>query len=271
MDFYSYSFTALMLVAIFAAAYYGSAAAEKAFEVFWKLRSDGDAPPAGMRTLIRSAIWVLAIFFTLDNMGFEVSALLAGLGIGGVAVALASQNILGDLFNYFVIVLDKPFFRGDFIIVAEGQLGVIERIGLKTTRIRSLSGEELIIANADLMNSRIRNYKSLTERRIQFTLGLTYDAPVEKLKETPLVLKKIIEGVESTRFDRAHFARFADWALEFEVVYYVLGADYALYMDIQQKINLQVKEQLEAMGLSFAFPSRTVYLVKENQNLPPQL
>ncbi len=207
----------------------------------------------------RLALWAVILLLTLDNLGFDITALLAGVGIGGIAVALAAQNILGDLFASLSIVLDRPFVIGDFIVVGE-QMGTVEHIGIKTTRLRSLGGEQIIFSNTDLLNSRIRNYKRMNERRVLFTFGVVYQTAQEKLRKIPGMLRAVIEAQGKTRFDRAHFKDYGDSSLNFEVVYYVLDRDYNLYMDIQQSINLAMFEGFQAAGIEFAYPTRTLYL-----------
>ena len=202
-------------------------------------------------------LWSIALLLILANLGVDVTALVAGLGVGGIAVALAAQNILGDLFASLSIVLDKPFVLGDFIIVGD-HLGTVENIGLKTTRLRSLSGEQLIFANNDLLQSRIRNFKRMVERRILFSFGVTYQTPRGQLKAIPGMVRQIIEATEETRFDRAHFKDYGAYALNFEVVYYVRSPDYTLYMDIQQQINLALHEAFERERIDFAFPTQTL-------------
>ena len=218
---------------------------------------------AGLFTIIKVVVWCFAIFILLDNLGIKITALIAGLGIGGVAIALASQTILGDLFNYFVILLDRPFEVGDFIIVGE-YMGTVEYIGVKTTRIRSLGGEELIFSNTDLTNSRIRNYKRMEKRRVVFHIGVVYQTPLEKLKEIPRIIENIIKSIPDTIFDRAHFFSYGDFSLIFEIVYYVIGSDYNKYMDLQQQINFRIKEEFEKRGIEFAYPTQTLYLNKIN-------
>ena len=203
--------------------------------------------------------WGIIVLIGLENMGIDVTALVAGLGIGGIAVALAAQNILSDLFASWSIVLDKPFLVGDFVVIDDFS-GNVEHIGLKTTRIRSLAGEQVVISNSDLLKCRIRNYKRMYERRIVFTFGVTYETPIEKLKEIPNVIKDVIASIENARFDRAHFVSYGSFALNFEVVYYVLSADYNLYMDIQQKINLMLLEEFKKMDVAFAYPVQTIYV-----------
>jgi small-conductance mechanosensitive channel len=195
----------------------------------------------------------------LNNLGFDVTALVAGLGIGGIAIALAAQKILSDLFASLAIVVDQPFVVGDFVIVGS-QMGTIERIGIKTTRIRSLSGEELICSNADLLGSRINNYKRMTERRVVFTIGVTYQTPADKVEKLPGMLRTAVESQDQVRFDRAHLARYGDFALVYEIVYWVLTPDYNLYMDIQQRINFSIYRQLQDEGIEFAYPTQTIHM-----------
>ncbi len=209
--------------------------------------------------IARTFVWTLALLLALDQLGFDVTALVAGLGIGGVAVALALQNILGDLFASAAIVLDKPFVVGDFIVVGD-LAGTVERVGLKTTRVKSLSGEQLVFANAQLLSSQIRNYKRMQERRIAFSIGVTYETPLEKLRALPGWLKAAVEAQSEARFDRAHFKEYADFSLNYEIVYYVLSPDYAVYMNTQQAINLAIFEKLTAEGVDFAYPTRTLYV-----------
>ncbi|MCK4394561.1 mechanosensitive ion channel family protein [Candidatus Bipolaricaulota bacterium] len=211
--------------------------------------------------VIKLVLWAVLLLLALDNMGVKIGPLIAGLGIGGIAVALALQNVLGDLFGSLSIVLDKPFVIGDFIIVGD-LLGTVERIGLKTTRVRSLYGEQLVFSNSDLLNSRIRNYKRMYERRIVFSIGVTYQTPYEKLAAIPDMIREIIESLEKTRFDRAHFKEYGDFSLKFEIVYYVLTPDYNTYMDIQQAINLAICRRFEKEGIEFAYPTHTLFITE---------
>ena len=215
----------------------------------------------GILVVTKVVIWGLAIVFFLDNLGFKISAIIAGLGIGGVAVALAAQAVLGDLFSYFAILFDRPFEIGDFIITGD-YLGTVENVGIKTTRIRSLSGEQLIFSNTDLTNSRVRNYKRMEKRRVVFSLGVTYQTTSKQVKAIPAIIENIIKNVKDTVFDRAHFFSYGDFALTFETVYYVMGSDYNKYMDIQQEINFAIKERFETEGVEFAYPTQTLYIPK---------
>ena len=226
-----------------------------------QMESDrGAATAVGTMTfLAQSVIWIMVLLITLGNLGINVTALITGLGIAGIAVALALQSVFSDLFASLAIVLDKPFVIGDFIIVGDF-LGVVENVGLKTTRVRSLSGEQIAFANSDMLSSRIRNYGRMYERRVVFQLGVTYQTGLKELKSIPAVIKAAIESQDKVRFDRSHFAKYGDFALIFESVYYVLGPDYNLYMDIQQAINLQVHEQFAAAGIEFAYPTQTIFM-----------
>jgi small-conductance mechanosensitive channel len=210
----------------------------------------------------RLVLWATILLLILDNLGIDVTALVAGLGIGGVAVALAVQNILGDLFSSLSIVLDKPFVLGDFVIVGD-LMGSVEHIGIKTTRVRSLSGEQLVFSNTDLLTSRIRNFGRMMERRVVFKVGVTYQTPPEKLEAVPGIIRNAIEALDKTRFDRSHFSAFGDFSLDFETVYYVLSPDYNLYMDIQQAINLEIFRRFADQGIEFAYPTQTLFLEKE--------
>lgn len=209
--------------------------------------------------VVRLLLYAAVVLVALDNFGIDVTAFVAGLGIGGVAVALALQNILGDLFASLSIVLDKPFVVGDFLIVNE-YLGTVEQVGLKTTRIRSLSGEQIVFSNSDLLNSRIRNYKRMFERRIVFSFGVIYSTPADKLERISEMVREIVEARDEVRFDRAHFKEYGNFSLNFEVVYYVLVPDYNVYMDKQQAINLEIFRRFKAEGIEFAFPTQTIHV-----------
>jgi len=226
-------------------------------------RLEQDAAAATMLGVLgfiaRLLVWAILILVALDNLGIDITGLVAGLGIGGIAVALAVQNVLGDLFASLAIVMDKPFVVGDAISVDQ-HTGTVEYIGLKTTRLRSVSGEQLIFANTDLLRSRIRNFKRMFERRVVFTIGVTYRTPRARLEEIPGMLRAAVEAQPGTRFDRAHFTTFGDSALIFEVAYFVLVPDYGVYRDIQQAINLEVHRRFEEAGIEFAYPTRTILL-----------
>jgi len=209
----------------------------------------------------RIVLWSIAALVTLDNLGFNITTLMASLGIGGIAVALAVQNILGDVFSSVSIALDKPFVIGDFIVV-DNFMGTVEYVGMKTTRLRSLGGEQIIFSNTELLKNRIRNYKRMQERRVAFEFGVAYETPLEEVKCIPELVRDIVAADQlATRFDRAHFKSYGDSALLFEVVYYVLDPDYNKYMDIQQGINLALLREFRARGIAFAYPTQTLHIV----------
>lgn len=213
-------------------------------------------------------VWSIVLLLILENVtNIEMDALIASLGITGIAVGLAVQNILGDLFASLSIVLDKPFVIGDFVIVGDF-VGTVEHIGLKSTRLRSLSGEQLVFSNSDLLSSRIRNYKRMARRRILFGLGVTYQTPTEKLEAIPEIVREIIEEQPLATFDRAHFKDFGDFSLNFEVVYYMETPDYEDYMDTQQAINLALFRRFSQEDIEFAYPTHTVLVEGETQNDP---
>lgn len=207
----------------------------------------------------RLIVWSLLLLFALDNLGVNVGTMIAGLGIGGIAIALALQNTLSDLFCFVSILLDKPFTIGDFVIVGD-YMGTVEHVGIKTTRIKSLHGEQIIVSNNDMVSSRIKNYKRMEERRVSFTIGVVYDTAADKLARIPDMIKQIIQTAPHTRLDRVHFARFGDFSLNFECVYYVLTSDYNAYMDIQQSINYATFRKFEAESIEFAFPTQTLHV-----------
>jgi len=215
----------------------------------------------GIIIILKVIVWGIGITFLLDNLGFKISTVVAGLGIGGIAVALAAQTVLGDLFSYFIIFFDRPFEIGDFIIIGE-YMGSIEYIGIKTTRVRSLGGEQLVFSNTDLTSSRIRNYKRMEKRRVVFKLGVTYQTSLSDMKAIPDIIKNVITNVNDTAFDRAHFAAYGDFSLNIEVVYYVMSGDYNKYMDIQQEINLEIMEEFEKRSIEFAYPTQTLFVEK---------
>ncbi len=215
----------------------------------------------------RLALWVVVVLLALQNAGIEVTALVTSLGIAGVAVALALQNILGDLFASLAIVLDKPFVIDDVIVVGEFQ-GAVERIGLKTTRLRSLSGEEISIANSDLLQSRIRNFQRMAERRVVFGFGVNYETPPGKLGQIGGWVREIIEAQDNTRFDRAHFTALGEFALQYEAVYYILSPDYNTYMDIHQAVNLALVKRLQSERVEFAYPTQVVHLARPTETRP---
>ncbi|MEI0611536.1 mechanosensitive ion channel family protein [Brachyspira pilosicoli] len=216
----------------------------------------------GIVTLIKVLVWIIGILTILSNVGVNVTTFITGLGIGGVAVAFAAQSIIADLFNYFVIVFDKPFLKGDFIQIDQ-DLGTVEYIGIKSTRIRRNSGEQLLISNTNLLASRIQNYRVLEKRRKYMVLGVEYSTPLETLKKIPDLVKSIIESESSTTFYSARFVEFADSSLNFEVIYYVNIPDYAEFVKVVESINYKLVEEFAKINANFAFPSRTLYISKD--------
>lgn len=242
---------------------WGSAAVIAWINARRKSSSAEDRAAAGSLGIIgfvmRILVWTLVMLLTLDNLGVDITALVAGLGVGGIAVALAVQNVLGDLFASLSITLDRPFVIGDFVVVGD-YMGSVEAIGVKSTRLRSLGGEQIVMSNADLLSSRLRNYGRMLERRVVFKLGVTYETPRAKLKRIPAIIRDIISRQENTRFDRSHFSNYGDFSLEFETVYYVLSRDYTRYMDIQQAIYFELHEAFEREQVEFAYPTQKLWL-----------
>jgi small-conductance mechanosensitive channel len=220
--------------------------------------------------VLKGIIWAVVLLLVLDNIpGVQVNTLIASLGITGIAVGLAVQNILGDLFASLSIALDKPFVIGDFINVGEFS-GTVEHVGLKSTRVRSLSGEQLVFGNGDLLSSRIRNFKRMANRRVPFILSVTYQTPYETLARVPAILQEVIECAdpEIVTFDRAHFKNYGDYAIHFEIVYLLATADFRQFMDIQQTINLEIFRRFAEEGIEFAFPTQSVFLENGHGNGP---
>lgn len=229
---------------------------------------EADAAIALLAKLIRGILWASGGLFILQNLGVNVTALVAGLGVGGIAIAFALQNILEDLFSSFAIHFDKPFVVGDFIVLGDKK-GTVERIGIKTTRIRSVQGEELVVSNKELTATQIQNFGAMEERRINFVFGLIYDTPVEKLRRVPGIVKGIVGGIAGARFDRCFFKNFADSALEFDTVYYVESSDYKDYIRANEAIYLMILEKFAAEGIEMAFPTQTIHVVKDQSNANP--
>jgi small-conductance mechanosensitive channel len=256
---------ALVLAFLFQAAVWANFLINFVLEGYAARNLNGDADKAGTLKaasgLVKLFVWVALLLFALDNMGVDVTTLIAGLGIGGVAVGLASQKILSDLFSSVTIILDKPFVQGDSIKVGD-DAGTIERIGLKTTRVRSASGEELSFPNSDLLQSRIHNFRRMFERRVAMTLGVTYQTKHEKLKAIPGLVESVVSAQKMARFDRAHFAKYGESSLDFEIVYWIRSPDGGVLAEVQHEVNLELFRRFEEAGIEFAYPSRTVYLQK---------
>jgi small-conductance mechanosensitive channel len=214
---------------------------------------------AAFKFLGNLLIWSLVLLLALQNLGVKIGALLAGLGVGGIAAALALQTVMGDLFASLAIFTDRPFDLGDFIVVGE-YMGNVNKIGLRTTRLTSLGGEQIVLPNGDLMKSRIRNYRRMQERRVVNLLHVSYATPVETLRRIPSILGEAVQGTEHVRFDRVHFASCGEWSLQFELVYYVQSADYNLFMDAQQSLNFEIMRRFREQSIAFAFPTRTLHV-----------
>jgi len=252
-----------VLALLFQAGYWGNALISYWIDRSIRDRLSSDARKATSLSAIgfvaKVVVWSVVVLIGLDNIGVDITALIAGLGVTGIAISLAVQSILGDLFASLSIVIDKPFEIDDFVVVGELS-GTVEKIGLKSTRVRSLSGEQIIFGNSDLLSSRIKNYKRMNERRIVFSLGVAYETSKEKLEAIPEMVAEIVERRDDTRFDRCHFKSYGDFALLFETVYFMLIPDYAAYMDAQQVINLEIHERFDAAGIEFAYPTQTIRL-----------
>lgn len=209
----------------------------------------------GIMLIVSVVIWCFGLVFLLANLGYDVTTIIAGLGIGGIAIALAAQTILGDLFSYFVIFFDRPFEVGDFIAV-DDKMGTVDYVGIKTTRLKSLGGEQLVFSNTDLTNSRLHNYKRMKRRRVVFKLGVIYESTEEQLKAIPEIVKAVVEKQKDALFDRAHFFSYGSFSLDYEICYYVLTDDYNRYMDIQQAINLDIFREFAGLDIQFAYPTQ---------------
>jgi small-conductance mechanosensitive channel len=233
---------------------------------YWVLNSDdpeeNKTALSGLTLIMKILLWLVGGLVILTNLGVKITALVASLGVSSIAVAFALQSILSDIFSSFSIYFDKPFKVGDFIIVGS-DMGIVKKIGVKTTRLTTLQGEELVISNHELTSTRIHNYKKMEKRRIVFNLGVVYGTPSEKLRKIPAIIKEIIQAQDMAEFDRSHFSTYGDFSLNFETVYYVITGDYAVYMDTQQSINLGIYEQFENEGIEFAYPTQTVYVQKD--------
>ena len=228
-----------------------------------------------LTTGINAVFFAALLLICLSNLGIDITALVAGMGIGGIAIALAAQNILGDLFGSLTIVLDKPFEVGDYIVVGQDQ-GAVENIGIKTTRVRSLTGEELIFANKDLLESRVKNFKRMWKRRVALKINVAYDTSTEKLKKVPKWFEQKIKSYPDLTFERSHLAEYGTNALTFETIFWVNNSDVQQYMDLQQEILLSMIDVFRAEGIGYALPTQilkgpsTIDGVPEEQTPKPQ-
>ncbi len=213
----------------------------------------------GVMVVLKAVVWFLGIVVLLDNLGYDVATIIAGMGIGGIAIALAAQTILGDLFSYFVIFFDKPFEIGDFVN-AEGKSGTVEYIGIKTTRLRSITGEQIIMSNTQLTSTALHNFKRMERRRIAFNIGVTYQTSAEKLKEIPSIIETAIREQSVAVFDRSHLSGFGDSSINFETVYFIQTPDYLAFMNAQQSIYQTIFEAFEKRKIDFAYPTQTLFI-----------
>lgn len=211
--------------------------------------------------VLKALFWFCVILWIIRSLGYNITGLMAGLGIGGIAVAFALQNVLSDLFSSLSIYFDKPFQLGDFIVIGD-DAGVVQNIGLKSTRIQTLQGEELVVSNSELTSTRVHNFKRLKKRRVVFNLGVTYETTAKKLEKIPQLVETIFGKIDGAELDRVHFKSFGDFSLNYELVYYVDSGDYYAYMDLNQKINLEIKKVFEKNKIEFAYPTQTVLVKK---------
>jgi len=226
------------------------------------MSADEEAKISGVFSIfIKFGLWSIGGLLILSNLGFNVTSLIAGLGIGGLAISLALQNVLGDMFSSLSIAVDKPFQEGDFIVVGDNK-GTVKHVGIKTTRLEALEGEEIVISNTELTTARVQNYRKLKKRRVVFTVGVEYGTPTEKLKKIPGIIKQCIANAGKTEFDRCHFVEFGDSNLNYEIVYYIESKEYIDYVDAQQKMNISILDEFAKEGIEMAFPTQTIHVVK---------
>ena len=260
----TYFQAAAKLVVLWQAAVWGAAAVGFWVKYYLERRTAShDRASIAMITAMgvgaKVVLWIMIGLTALQTVfGLAVAPLITGLGVGGIALALAVQNVLGDILAALAIVFDKPFDVGDAIGV-DSVSGTVEHIGLKTTRIRSASGEQVIVGNADLLKSRLRNFRRMSQRRVAFTLDVTYDTPPDVLARIPKIVEDIVTAQQPVKFDRSHVASFGESSIRIETVYFVLDPDYRKFMDIQQAVNIEILRRFASEKISFAFPSRTVY------------
>jgi small-conductance mechanosensitive channel len=253
----------VIVVAMVQVGIWASTAVSAGIRLFQRRKYGGDAAVTTtfkmLDVIARLAIWVVVLLLVLDNVGVNVTALITGLGIGGIAIALAVQSILSDLFASLSIIFDRPFVPGDFIVL-DAYKGTVQSIGMKTTQIQSATGEQIIVSNADLVSSRIRNYGRMKDRRGDFRIGVTYQTPRQKVEAIPGMIREAVEAQDNTRFDRSHFSEFGTFSLNFDTVYYMTVPDYKAFMDTQQAINLELMHRFEREGIQFAYPTQQIYV-----------
>jgi small-conductance mechanosensitive channel len=249
--------TAVMITLIWQVGVWSTAATGALLERRRQRALETDVATAGslsiVGVIIRTAIWIVVVLVILQNTGVDVGALMAGLGIGGVAVALAIQNVLSDLFASLSITLDRPFVVGDLLMVGSHE-GYVEYIGLKSTRIRSIGGEQIIVSNADMLKSTLRNFGRMSKRRVEFNLNIDYATEPDMLERIPAIIREIIDSQEDTLFGRSHLAGHGLYSLNFQTVYYVLSSDFARHMEIQHRIHVGIHREFALAGIKFAEP-----------------
>ncbi len=258
------SYLGLVILIFYATKIATSVVAWGSGKILHKQQEAGPVDPTMInfiKNIIKGLLWLVALLILLQNLGVNVTSVIAGLGIGGLAIAFALQGILSDIFASVSIYFDKPFEVGDYIVIG-GDSGTVEHIGIKSTRIKTLKGQELIVSNQELTSTRVNNYKKMDRRRVVFSIGLTYDTTAETLAKVPLMIKGIIQKVKHTELERVHFASMGDYSLNFEIVYYVDTKEYAVYMDIHQEIILKLKGDFDKKKIEFAYPTQTVFLEK---------
>lgn len=216
-----------------------------------------------LKRVLHIVVYIFAFLFVLWTFDINLSGAIVGLGVGGIAIAFALQNVLSDLFSAFTIYFDRPFEIGDFVILGS-DMGTIKKIGMVSTRIQTLQGEELVVSNQELVTTRIRNFKQMEQRRIVFGLGVIYATPLTKLKKIPGIIKEIINSIDIAYVDRVHFKEFGNFSLNFEFVYYIRSKDYNVYMNTQQEINFKIKEAFDKEGIEMAFPTQTLFVKRDN-------
>ena len=231
--------------------------------IMLRMKQKNEAPErikqlSGILMVVKAIIWTFGLITLIDNLGYDITTIIAGFGIGGIAIALAAQNILGDLFSYFVIFFVLFFEIGDFI-VSNNYSGIVEIIVIKTTHVRSLDGQQLVMPNSELVKTVINNFKRLEKRRVVFNVRLVYYTPSEKLKQIPAIIKEIITGNKNASFDRAHFKSFGEFSMDYEIVYYINSPDYVLYMNTHQEICFAIFDRFEKEKIKFALPTQTIF------------
>jgi small-conductance mechanosensitive channel len=255
-------YVAITVITIFYAIRAINHALQFSVHLYMRRRNEAEArifQLKGILNVIKVIVWALGLLVLLENLGYNVTTIIAGLGIGGIAIALAAQNILSDLFSYFVIFFDKPFEIGDAINVG-AESGTVEQIGIKTSRIRTAGGEELVMPNAELVKTPIHNFKRQQKRRVVFNIRVAYTANSQQLQQIPTIINQVISIKQNVTFDRAHLQSLQDYYINYEVVYNISSADYGLYMDVQQAIYIEILNEFRNRKIELALPVQNVNL-----------